>query len=242
MDARCASIADCAPIVRSSPDLLRVSQRVMARMLSLFHMSCEAAGVPYWLMYGTLLGAVRHQGFIPWDTDVDVAMRAEDLPRWRRSQEASLSAAGVRVEGDSPEDRNVFRLRDAGGSCYTEFLQGLEAERQVCLRSASHSLQVDIFLMDEDAEGNFCVLRYPGSCWPRECFVPRRRLRFEGGDLWGPARAETLLADEYGDWRSLPPPAERVSNEGAADPRQSCDEWLARRAAGVPLSLPAGME
>lgn len=61
---------------------LRQAQLVMLRLLKSFHAICEEHGLRYWLDAGTLLGAVRHGGFIPWDDDVDVLMPRDDYARF----------------------------------------------------------------------------------------------------------------------------------------------------------------
>lgn len=60
---------------------LRELQLIEFKMLSDFADLMDQNKIPYWLAYGTCLGAARHQGFIPWDDDVDLYVRGEDLPK-----------------------------------------------------------------------------------------------------------------------------------------------------------------
>ena len=50
-------------------------------LLEKFDAFARENGLTYWLFWGTLLGAVRHKGFIPWDDDIDIAMPQHDYLR-----------------------------------------------------------------------------------------------------------------------------------------------------------------
>jgi len=62
----------------------REVQHCLMEILVEFDRICRAEGLTYFLDYGTLLGAYRHGGFIPWDDDVDVSMPSADYRRFKQ--------------------------------------------------------------------------------------------------------------------------------------------------------------
>ncbi len=56
-------------------------QERMLELLMVVDSICRKHNIPYWLSGGSMLGAVRHQGFIPWDDDLDIEMLRPDFER-----------------------------------------------------------------------------------------------------------------------------------------------------------------
>lgn len=71
---------------------LREHQLRLLDLLVEFNSVCTRLGITWWIDSGTLLGAVRHGGFIPWDDDLDVCVLASDYRKIRKLLSAHLSS------------------------------------------------------------------------------------------------------------------------------------------------------
>ncbi|MDD7252179.1 MAG: LicD family protein [Prevotellaceae bacterium] len=71
---------------RGSYDIRQLQLRLLDILVAIDEM-CHKQGLRYYLMYGSMLGAVRHSGFIPWDDDIDIGLPRPDYERlirhWR---------------------------------------------------------------------------------------------------------------------------------------------------------------
>ena len=97
------------------------------RLLKAFHEFCTANQIRYSVAYGTLLGAVRHKGFIPWDDDIDIIVdrenyskileHIEEYPSFKMDRISpnalwtdKLSLADARYAGDYAPTLDIFLL------------------------------------------------------------------------------------------------------------------------------------
>ena len=94
--------------------LLRRQQMVMLEMAKVLDRICKKHNIPYFLYAGSLLGAIRHDGFIPWDDDFDVALLRKDYHRLLKILPNELPSNIVLQSNDTDKNYYYFyaKLRD----------------------------------------------------------------------------------------------------------------------------------
>lgn len=122
-------------------ELLRKVQLIQLDMLIEFDRICKANNLKYQLFAGSLLGAIRHNGFIPWDDDVDVAMLRSDYEKFLDICNDYLSPDYFlqTYETDPNYHRQFARLRKNN----TKYLQQGYKDLDI-----HHGIFIDIFPMD----------------------------------------------------------------------------------------------
>ena len=78
-------------MINLSQEQLRKVQLTELELLKEVDRICKKCGIRYNIIAGTLLGAVRHKGFIPWDDDADVAFLRDEYEKFRKACEKELN-------------------------------------------------------------------------------------------------------------------------------------------------------
>lgn len=124
--------------------ILAQVQPVLLEILEEVDRVCRENRIRYFLYAGTLLGAVRHQGFIPWDDDLDIAMLREDYEKFRRLAPEKLNSRYCFQDWNTdPEYAVPFGKVRKRGTLY------VEAKSR---RLSENGFYVDIFPLDNAPE------------------------------------------------------------------------------------------
>lgn len=140
---------------REIQDNIALVWKTEQEILDVIHSICETHGLRYSLAYGTLLGAVRHKGFIPWDDDIDIIMPREDYDKLVLIWKEVAPSGYILMNGDTNTDCSGNFTKIVKDK--TTFLQ-LEEDRS---KNIHKGIFVDIFPGDRRAPDKFSkVLQY----------------------------------------------------------------------------------
>lgn len=155
-------------------------QACMFKLMCDFKKICDAHGIKYWLEYGTLLGAKRHAGFIPWDGDCDVGMMYEDIKKYFEIFKAEL-----------PSDVSIHIYNDeyaqlVGYGVYCDIYGYNDLSDRIRMR-------LQTFLFPNDMRSI-----------PKEIMFPLSEINFSGVQFSAPANTDMYLKARYGNYHVLP--------------------------------------
>ena len=124
-----------------SPEDRRLLQLEELKIWQDFHCFCEKNNLTYYFTAGSLLGAVRHKGFIPWDDDIDIAMPRKDYDRtadlWAKEPIAGYCFQNSFTEPNFPY--YFSKIRKHGTEVYEPFFSKINMHK---------GIYIDIFPLD----------------------------------------------------------------------------------------------
>ena len=179
----------------NEPFDLRTFQLRLLDILTEVDKACQTHHIRYYLVAGTLLGAVRHKGFIPWDDDIDIAMPRPDYERFLRHAHEWLPAplemvapectkhypfAFAKVQDSHTTLLERRKLQYIGGLCIDIFpLDGLPSGqlKQWWNYRLSHFYEKLLYFVCRDPYKHGSGLRAFPSLLCRKCLNPDKLQR-----------------------------------------------------------------
>ncbi|WP_049945094.1 LicD family protein [Butyrivibrio sp. AC2005] len=173
-------------------------REIQLELLREFAKVCKEHNLKWYAFFGTLLGAVRYEGYLPWDDDVDVAMPEADYFELCRHKEWFGAAYFLQTPIDQGFPSFV-KLRKNGTTAFKgNFLE--------VLRMGGHlGIAIDVIPLSE-VTGTGCY-KTPTlgaakrkAVYLKEWFEPAGTVMFEGLELRAPAKPRKILTEVYDTW------------------------------------------
>ena len=134
---------------------VREIQHVGLDMMKVIHLFCIDNNIRYTLAYGSLIGAVRHHGFIPWDDDIDLWMPRPDYERFCRTFQ---SKDGIKIMSSYSDDNYLYFTK-----VYDD--TRTHVEMKLLHQKGDIGVWIDVFPIDgvSDIKGRF-LMDYRHMC------------------------------------------------------------------------------
>jgi len=200
---------------------LKNGQKKMSIMLKEFDKICRKHNIRYFLVGGSLLGALLYKGWIPWDGDVDLEIYYDDYEKFKEiiQKELPNNLWYQTNDTDSLYPKNspiIGKIRDLN-SCYIEYSNSGGTQWH-------NGLQIDINILKiENNKIMFSDNENNNHINADEIF-PLREVPFEDFNVFIMNKSEKYLTNKYGKkWTEILPVNKRYPHEGKIDPYNPCE-------------------
>ena len=151
-------------------------QIMMLEMIKWFHSFCQRNNIRYYMVGGTMLGAVRHKGFIPWDDDIDVGIPRKDYERLLKNKNQWLCGEKKYYIESYLDGNKDFEFR------YAKVYDTQTTLIENCRCQTKRGIFIDVFPLDgignnhEEALNNYkSIQKYDQFLLTRTCKVKKNR-------------------------------------------------------------------
>lgn len=137
---------------------------------------CKEHEIKYWIDCGTLIGAVRHKGYIPWDDDIDIGMLREEYDRFCSifNEEANERFRLHNCDNDSTFRYGYSKVMDHSTVLYEPDEKGVK-----------EAVNIDVFVYDNAPDNDFLMkLMY----WKRNFYRALRSFQYDYTSFGSPVK------------------------------------------------------
>jgi len=202
-------------------DDIKASQTRLTEMLRVFDEICQKHNITYFIIGGTLIGAIVYKGWIPWDGDIDIEILKSDWAKLNKLLKTDLSSnLWLQTEETDKHYKSwkhgcvMGKIRDLN-SCYDNCQDGVRFH---------NGLMIDLNLFHIDDKK---IVRMPDNekinYLTTEDVFPLKRVQFENIMVNVPRNSEKYLVNNYGENYYIDLPIEkRYPHEGQPRPNKIC--------------------
>lgn len=188
---------------------LKIGQNIIIDMLKEFDRICNKYNIKYWAVGGTLIGAIRHKGFIPWDNDVDVGIMDTDFKKLCKILKKELTGNYKLVLRDDPSKgkNRYWNGAYSKPDSYPEakIFYSIDSVPFITKNNSVIKQKPAIDLFPYVKKNNMITIPYPFLMkYSLNEIFPLKRLQFGKINISVPNQYKKFISRQYPNYKTLP--------------------------------------